>query len=375
MSFNSKRILFFLVQSLLFLSLIGCSTTPVRDTPLPGEPVAEAPQMQVGDSWVVEGYSSKVGKDIFTYKVIDVDSDGEFVFEESSDKTKNIAYIRFNKNFNRVDDQYGTYLNFPLFVGKQWKDQYRGKATDGSYYNFRNTYKVVEFENIVTRAGKFLAFKILRNHYNITNSGTAREIYWYAPDVKYVVKSKPSWRIGHELISYSLNSDGIIVEQKKEDVAHEPIKTDNVQVAIAGKKVIIGILEIQPLNDEAENAKLGKVFTEILTTSFLSSEAFNTIDREQLDKALSEIKPPRSGSIDTSSAIVLGNTVGADAIVTGNITKLGDGLRLDIWVVDVKTALILAAETIEGKVDIGSIGVMTDTVVNRLVNRFYRDTK
>jgi TolB-like protein len=369
------RLIYLLIFLFTLLLLIGCSTTPVRDTPLPGDPVAEAPKMQVGDSWVVEGYSSKVGKDVFDYRVIEVDSDGDFVIEEIPQKTKHVSYIRYDKNFNRVDDKYGTYLNFPLFVGKQWKDKYRGPSTDGSYYNYRNTYKVVDIENIDTKAGKFLAFKILRNHYNVTKSGSAREIYWYAPDVKYVVKSKPSWRIGYELISYSLNSDVSIVEQKKENVTQEPIKTDNVQVVIAGKKVNIGILEIQPLNDEAENARLGKVFTEILTTSFVSSEAFKIIEREQLNKVLSEIELTQSGIIDTSSAKMLGTMVGADAIVVGSITKLGDDLRLDIRIVDVDSGFILTAEKIEGKTDIRSIGVMADSVVNGLVNRFYRDTQ
>ncbi len=239
MSINSKRILFFLVQSLLFLLLIGCSTTPVRDTPLPGDPVAEAPKMQVGDSWVSEGYSRHVGKDTYHRKIIEVETDGSFVREVKEQKSGKKYYQRFENNYNIMETEGILYLNFPLFVGKQWKDKYKGRATDGAYYNYRNTYKVVKIENILTKAGEFIAFKILRNHYNITKGGSDREIYWYAPDVKYVVKSKPSWRIGHELITYSLNSDDSMVERKKEYVTQEPIKEENVQVVIAGKKSIL----------------------------------------------------------------------------------------------------------------------------------------
>ncbi len=81
---------------------------------------------------------------------------------------------------------------------------------------------------------------------------------------------------------------------------------------------------------------------------------------------LSEIELTQSGIIDTSSAKRLGSMVGADAIVVGSITKLGNDLRLDIRIVDVGSGFILTAEKIEGKTDIRSIGVMADSVVNGL---------
>jgi TolB-like protein len=359
-----------------FMLLGGCASTPVKEFPLPGEPVADFPKMQIGDSWSVEGYSRYVDKDTYHRKIIEVSTDGSFVQEVNEEKRGNKYYQRFDNNYNRVGGEEGSlYLNFPLFVGKQWKDRYRGRSIDGSYYNYRNTYNVVAFEKVSTRAGIFDAFKIKRYHYNISTNQSVpdTENYWYAPDIKIVVKSIPSWRIGGELVSYSLSEFVNDSEQKKVEFTQKPAKEDSLQILISGEKVNIGILEIQPLNNEAENARLGKVFTEILTTSFVSSEAFKIIEREQLNKVLNEIKLTQSGIIDTSNIKMLGSMVGADAIVVGSITKLADDLRLDIRIVDVESGLILTAEKIEGKTDIRSIGIMADTVVAGLVNRFYRE--
>jgi len=126
------------------------------------------------------------------------------------------------------------------------------------------------------------------------------------------------------------------------------------------------------VNQQARDEEFGKVFTEILTTSFVSSDAFQIIEREQLNKVLDEIKLTQSGIVDTSNVKLLGNMVGADAIVLGSITKLGDDLRLDIRIVDVDSGLILTAEKNEGKADIRSIGIMADAVVNNLISRLYK---
>jgi len=67
--------------------------------------------------------------------------------------------------------------------------------------------------------------------------------------------------------------------------------------------------------------------------------------------------------------------VGADAIVTGSVTKIGGDLRLDARIIDVESGIILTAEKIMGKTDLNSIGAMADKIVESLVNKFYRDKK
>ena len=62
----------FFCSLVLFISL-GCETTPVRQAPLPGEPVAHLPKMMVGDTWVLTDYSRKHGIDIYTSQIVEVE--------------------------------------------------------------------------------------------------------------------------------------------------------------------------------------------------------------------------------------------------------------------------------------------------------------
>jgi hypothetical protein len=90
-------------------------------------------------------------------------------------------------------------LNFPLSTGKQWKSGYSSpvaspwsKAT--LYYDYSENFKVLGWEDVEIRAGKF---RTLRLEYKRVASSSSpltdvgQEIknqYWYSPDVKYFVK-------------------------------------------------------------------------------------------------------------------------------------------------------------------------------------------
>ena len=147
------------------------------------------------------------------------------------------------------------------------------------------------------------------------------------------------------------------------------------KIIIKGEKVKIGIIEFQSLNEEAKKDNLGKIVSEMLTTSFVNSESFKIIEREQLQKVVQEFQLSQSGIIDTSYAKQIGKITGADAIVTGSVTKIGNDLRLDARIIDVESGIILTAEKSVGKVDLKSIGMMTDQIVANLVNKFYKKRK
>ena len=169
-----------------------------------------------------------------------------------------------------------------------------------------------------------------------------------------------SKEIGIELVSYSIASAG-------------SLNKDKTKIKVQGEKIKIGIIEFQSLNEEAKKDILGKVFSEVLTTSFVNSEAFKIIEREQIEKVVKEFQLTQSGIIDTSSAKQIGKMVGADAILTGSVIKIGDDLRVDARIIDVESGIILTAEKTMGKADLKSIGTMADLIVQNLVNKFYRE--
>ena len=161
-------------------------------------------------------------------------------------------------------------------------------------------------------------------------------------------------------------------DYSRQEKEQKIVSIEKPKIIIKGERVKIGIIEFQSLNEEAKKDNLGKIISEMLTTSFVNSESFKIIEREQLQKVIKEFQLSQSGIIDTSHAKQIGKMAGADAIVTGSVTKIGNDLRLDARIIDVESGIILTAEKSEGKVDLRSIGMMTDRIVAKLVNKFYK---
>jgi len=117
-------------------------------------------------------------------------------------------------------------LDFPLTIGKTWKDTYsealKWEDTHMSRYTgpslgdetqiFEN-YKVLGWEEVEVRAGRFKAVKVeYKKGWSSPGTGMVegKAWYWYSPEVKYVVKyqydKSPMWsRFSNlELISFEL---------------------------------------------------------------------------------------------------------------------------------------------------------------------------
>lgn len=137
------------------------------------------------------------------------------------------------------------------------------------------------------------------------------------------------------------------------------------------EKAKIAILEFQGLNEQAKKDNMGKMVTEIMTTSLVNSRAFNIIEREKLSKVLKEFQLSQTGLIDATSVKEIGKILGADAIITGSVMMLRERLRMDARIIDVGTGAIIAAESTLGNVDIQSLGLMCDRIVDSIIINYY----
>ena len=241
-------------------------------------------------------------------------------------------------NFSTMDPEIISHVKFENLSGKhefkwEWYD-----ANGNLYYSTQNY-------PLETSRGKYI------------EEGTA----WHKISVRgEKAQNYPGdWKVKFYL------DDALIASKPFE------LKQISAKIIIKGEKVRIGIIEFQSLNEEAKKDNLGKIVSEMLTTSFVNSESFKIIEREQLQKVIKEFQLSQSGIIDTSYAKQIGKIAGADAIVTGSVTKIGNDLRLDARIIDIESGIILTAEKSVGKVDLKSIGIMTDRIVTNLVNKFY----
>ena len=171
----------------------------------------EFPKMLIGDEWRIDTLRGVVVR-----KVIKVESNGAFILEEKSEDNNNIFHLHYDSSYrliSRVNQETGiysktskpplNYLNFPLFVGKTWQGEVYTWATDGKYYNYKNVYSVEKVEMKRINSGNFKAFKLNLDSLNTDTNKKYKEIYWYSPDLKIIIKSEATWKKDTEVLAFT----------------------------------------------------------------------------------------------------------------------------------------------------------------------------
>ena len=175
----------------------------------------EAPVWNVGDKWVFtrgnievvdadqDSYTVKLSKDLGPVEKKRLE---KMVFDKSSlNKTymvKDGKRERFTLGHRRI-------LNFPISLEQEWKDTFSAKAVvgpaKGTLFNYKETFKVVGWENVKVQAGTFKAIKL--EYFQESSSGrSGTAFYWYAPEVKYFVKCEYEQKLWKGAASWELAS-------------------------------------------------------------------------------------------------------------------------------------------------------------------------
>ena len=124
------------------------------------------------------------------------DASGIAVFDRS---TLNVKYMLEKDRRKAYSGFRKTILNFPLTSGKQWKDLYQvdepGAWGGMVAVDYNETFRVLEWEELQVRAGKFKAIKVeyklepsWRDGIGWVTGTESKALYWYSPEVKNFVK-------------------------------------------------------------------------------------------------------------------------------------------------------------------------------------------
>jgi TolB-like protein len=89
------------------------------------------------------------------------------------------------------------------------------------------------------------------------------------------------------------------------------------------------------------SAPLGKAVSSMLITELSDRPGMQVIERFRLQDLLTEQRLSLSGRVDEETAIEVGRLVGAQYIIHGQVTSIGDQTRMDMRAVDVETSEIL----------------------------------
>jgi hypothetical protein len=155
----------------------------------------DAPVWAVGDKWVLSDdlVITVTNADGESYAVRYQTARGEitFIYEKSS--LNRVSYMSKDRRI-KYEGRNKRLYNFPLEIGKTWKDQYTTKSTalGSQEMTYLETFTVIGWEEIAVQAGKFKALKLEYKQETVEQAaGRPKEgkaWYWYSPDVKYMVK-------------------------------------------------------------------------------------------------------------------------------------------------------------------------------------------
>lgn len=111
------------------------------------------------------------------------------------------------------------------------------------------------------------------------------------------------------------------------------------------QKTTIAVIEFTDLQGNVTD--LGRFIAEELITRLFQTKQFKVIERQLLNKVLSEQDLSLTGIIDPTSAKALEKILGVDAIASGTITDLAQSLRVNARLISTETGEIFAVASTE----------------------------
>jgi len=155
----------------------------------------EAPVWKIGDRWDLTGdvTITVASIDESGYGVKYITSGGESILICEKSSLNRLYSVEKNRRV-KYDGRNRRLFNFPLEIGKSWTDKFIVKPASlgGRETTYLETFTVLGWEEVEVQAGKFKALKLEYKQEKVGETGggpkEGKLWYWYAPDVKYMVK-------------------------------------------------------------------------------------------------------------------------------------------------------------------------------------------
>lgn len=160
-----------------------------------GQDKVEAPVWNIGDKWTIseDVVVTVMNADQEGYTLRYQTSRGEVIFICDKSSLNRLYYMARDKRI-KYEGRNKRLFNFPLNIGKTWKDQYITKsvALAAQEVTYLETLSVLGWEEVAVQAGKFKALKLEYKQETVGQTGNrpkeGKAWYWYSPDAKYIVK-------------------------------------------------------------------------------------------------------------------------------------------------------------------------------------------
>ncbi len=113
-------------------------------------------------------------------------------------------------------------------------------------------------------------------------------------------------------------------------------------------KNVIAIVDFKNTSQNSRLNYLEQTIPEAISTTMAISGRLEIVERSRLEAALREMEMNMLGIVDEETAAELGRAVGATTIMVGSFVSISGFVRINARLIDVQTARILAAESVQG---------------------------
>ena len=110
----------------------------------------------------------------------------------------------------------------------------------------------------------------------------------------------------------------------------------------------IAVMDFVNASGRSEYNYLQRSISENIITTFANSRYVTVVERARLITVMNELKLGLTGLVDESTAAKVGHALGADGIIVGSFTILGDQLRINARLIDVQTIRVEFAKQVTG---------------------------
>ncbi|MDR1220446.1 MAG: CsgG/HfaB family protein [Treponema sp.] len=108
------------------------------------------------------------------------------------------------------------------------------------------------------------------------------------------------------------------------------------------KRGSVTVVVMDFVNVDGRQSVLGRYLAEEAIKYLIKTNNIKVVERSQLESIVQEMEFQTSGYVSEESSAVIGDMLGADVIVQGNLTRTGRRIEVKLKVLDIRTAEILA---------------------------------
>ena len=129
--------------------------------------------------------------------------------------------------------------------------------------------------------------------------------------------------------------------------------------------ITIAILPFANNSPDKSLDSAGITLADLISAQMSSKKGFKLVERQRIEKILSEMNLGQAGMINQNTAVQIGKMLGANVMAFGSFSTLGKKVLLTMRLVKVETGEIVGGATERGE-DVSSLDILAENAAKKL---------